>query len=454
MRVIIVGGGEVGSTIAELLSQERSDVTLIDSDPERAAHIESHLDVRTIVGNGATPSVLIEAGIESAEMLIAATNSDEVNLLACFIAGAKSPTTTKIARVRDSNYIEHAELLEAAGLKLDLAINPEAVTVEKIQRMLSVPTATDVATFADGRVLMAAMRVRADSPLANARLSDLAALRPSPDVLLVAINRGGRVLIPTGSDVVEPDDVVYAVVETKKVDKLIEFFAVEQREAKSVMVHGGGRISLLLGKALEQQGVHVKIIERRARRCEELSRQLEKAVVLRGDAMDPELLEEEGVDHVDAFISLTSDQEDNILSALLAKRLGAKTVMALIDRQGYSTLVSTIGIDVPLSPRLTAVSSILQFVRKGNVRSVVAFQEDEAEAMEVEAMETSSIVGAPLKDIKFPKGAIIGAVVRGGHTFIPRGTDVIEPGDRVVIFALKKAIKQVEKAVCVSLEFF
>ena len=454
MQVIVVGGGEVGRTIAARLSREANDVTLVDTDPDKVREIADHLDVRTVLGNGSSPSILLEAGIDAAEMVIAVTNSDEVNLLACLMAGAASAATAKIARVRDPDFLAHADVLARSGLSLDLVINPERVTAEKIQRILAVPQATDVAAFAEGRVLLVGMHVPAGSPLAGARLADLTTLRHTPYVLIAAINRGGRILIPKGDDRIQADDVVYATTAADRLEALTQFFGVDLRPARRVIVHGGGNIAFFLARELESEGVYVKIIEEDARRCERLSEQLRKTVVLHGNGADRELLEEEGVRGCDAYIALTEDQEDNILSALLAKRLGARSVHALIEHSADSPIASAIGVDVPLSPRVTAVSSILQFVRRGNILQVAAFQEEEAEAIEVEAMETSSIVGRPLVDVKFPKGAIVGAIVRGEETIIPRGSTVIEHGDRVIIFALTKAIRAVEKAVAVSLEFF
>jgi len=454
MRVIVVGGGEVGRTIAARLANERNDVTLIDADVEKVREIGDHLDVEALVGNGSSPTTLLAAGLESAEMVIAVTNSDEVNLLACLMAQTTSASTVKIARLRDPDLIAHSELLRRAGLHLDLVINPERVTAQKIRRLLEVPAATDVVPFADGEVLLLALRIPASSPLAGARLIDLAQLRPAERVLFVAINRGGEVLIPKGKDKIQADDVVYAITSKDGLGELQGYLDVGARKVRRVIIHGGGYLTRILAADLVSDGMHVKIIEPDVEECRALSTDLEGVMVLHGEGADPELLQEEGVSGCDAYIALTPDQESNILSALLAKRLGARSVHALIERGGFAPLAAAIGVDVPLSPRLTAVSSILHFVRRGKTLSVASFSEEQAEAIEIQAMETSSIVGRPLREVHFPKGAIIGAVVRGEEIIIAGGDTVIEPGDRVIIFALTSAIKEVEKAVSVSLEFF
>jgi trk system potassium uptake protein len=454
VHTLVIGGGEVGRTIADRLSREGHDVTIVDVDPEKLRDIAEHLDVHTVLGNGSSPTILGEADIGSAEILLGVTDSDEVNLMACVMAGAVSPATVKIARVRDVDYLRHAQILDRIGIHIDLFINPERVVAERIQRILSVPGATDVSVFAEGRVLLVAFRMPPDHPATGQTLEAIDAAQGRPQVLAVALQRAGRLIVPRGADRLEADDIVYAVAPADGADALARFLGVKAKETRRVFIHGGGNISLLLARDLEAADVHVKIIERDARRCAYLSEQLARSVILQGDGADWELLEEENVAGADAYIALTADQERNILSALLAKRLGARTVHALIDRPGYSALATAIGVDVTVSPRLSAVSSILQYVRRGRILAATTFMDESAEAIEIQALETSSLVGRPLRDVKLPRGALVGAIVRGDDVEIPRGASVIRAGDRVILFALRESVRQVEKVVAVSLEYF
>ncbi len=454
MHAIVVGGGQVGRNIADRLTREGNDVTVVDTDSERLRDIAEHQDVRTILGRGSSPAVLASADIRSAELLIAVTDSDEANIMACVMAGAVSPATVKIARVRELDYASYAQSLERMGVRIDLFINPERVVADRIRRVLQVPGAIDVSVFAEGRVLLAAFRVPVDHPIAGQTLAEIASQGKAPDVLVVALQRAGRLVIPRGDERVLSGDIVYLVVPSVAMAEIARFLGLPSKPTRRVFIHGAGNVGFLLARDLESEGVQVKVIEPDARRCALLSETLSRGVVLQGDGADWELLEEENVQDAGAYVSLTDDQELNILSALLAKRLGVQTVYALIDRPGYAALAAAIGVDVPVSTRLSAVSSILHYARRGRILAAADFFEEEAEAIEVQAMETSSLVGRPLREVKLPRGAIVGAIVRGGEVVIPRGDSIIRAGDRVIFFALREAVPQVEKAVAVSLEYF
>ncbi len=454
MHAIVVGGGQLGRSIADRLVREGNDVTVIDVDSEKLQEIAEHQDVRTILGRGSSPTVQAAAGIGSAELLLAVTGSDEVNVMACVMAGAASPATLKVARVRDVDYQSYVQMLERVGVRIDLFINPERVVAERIKRVLAVPGASDVSVFADGRVLLVAYRVPVGHPAAGRTLADMGREKGLPRTLVVAVQRAGRLIVPRPTERLQIGDVAYLVVPADELKDLTAFLGLSVGPARRVFIHGGGTVGLVLARDLEREGMQVKIIEPDARRCARLSEELSRSVVLQGEGADWELLEEENVAGADAYISLTADQELNIFSSLLAKRLGARSVYALVDKPGYVALATAIGVDVPVSQRLSAVASILHFVRRGRILAAADFFEEEAEAIEIQAMETSRIVNRPLREVRLPRGALVGAIVRGGEVVVPRGDSVIRAGDRVILFAIREAVQQVERAVSVSLEYF
>jgi len=313
---------------------------------------------------------------------------------------------------------------------------------------------TSVADFLEGKVRLFSLRIKSGSPLAGKSLKDLYFLHPNEKVLIPAIYRNGSILIPKGKDLLCEGDEVYAITEAEKVDKIVSLFGYQPRKIKRVMIAGGGNIGLSLAKSLEESGVNVKIVEKDDKRCEQLAEELKKTVVLHGTVSDKDLLREENISDMDCFIAVTNDDKTNIISSLLAKQFGPKKIITLVNKASYIPLISTLGIDVAVSPRLSTVSSILQHVRKGKVLSVTSIHEEDAEAIEVVALETSDIVNKKLRDIKEPEGAIIGAIEREGRVIIPSGDDMILPGDRVLIFTLRSCIPEVEKSLMVKMEFF
>ncbi|MCK4738934.1 MAG: Trk system potassium transporter TrkA [Deltaproteobacteria bacterium] len=458
MKAIVIGAGVVGYTIAQKLSSEGQDVVLIEQAQDRIDDVKENLDVRIIKGSGSSPQTLIEAGIEKAELVIAVTNSDEVNMIACLIAETQSRVPKKIARIRNPDYINYSVIFEKDYLDLDLNINPEKAAADRILKIIEVPGARDVVDFVDGNLKLVGCKLGQNSKLVGKKTKELKGIFPEENIVIVAIYRGTETIIPSGPTTLKADDLVFAITASKRATELPRLFGVGGSKSHKTIIIGGGEIGGYLAEKMEsKKGHHVKVIERDNERCKYLAEILDKTIVISGDGTDQELLNEENVSEADTFIAVTDDEEANILTSLLAKRLGAERCISLIDKPEYLSMVSTVGIDVAVSPRLASVSDIMQFVRRGNILSVKTLMEDRVEAIETIAMETSDIVGVPLSDIKFPKGAIIGAITSGEDSekmVLPSGDTVIEPGDKVIIFALRKTIKKVEQMLMVKPEFF
>jgi trk system potassium uptake protein TrkA len=427
---------------------------VIEKDEEKAARVIDALDVQAIHGSGSSVETLKQAGIANADMLIAVTNSDEVNMISCLVASVQSKVITKIARIRNPEYTQSLGIIGENHLNIDLAINPEFELVNTLARLVEIPDATDVVEFAEGRVRITGIKVDPNSYVAGKKLRNLTQENEQHDIIIAAIFRGDKIIIPRGNDIIEKNDLVYAVTESKKIAAVTNYFKEKAQKINLIMILGGGDIAVELAQRLEKKGITIKLIENDEERCEEIADKLEKTIVLRGNGTDQELLEEENIKDVDVFIAFSEDEQTNILVSLLAKRLGAKKVISLINNLSYTSLVSNIGVDTVVSPHLSAINRILQFIRKGKVLSVASFHEESAEAIEILALDTSDLVNKPLRDIKFPRGAIIGAVVKDTEIIIPTGDTVILPGDRVIIFTLTSAIPSVEKTLMVKMEYW
>jgi len=452
MKIIIIGAGEVGFHIAEKLVGENIDVVVVESDIDRLRQIEEQLDAQFVQGSGSSPDVLRKAGITSAEMVIAVSDKDEANIVACLVANHYSPSSVKIARVRNPAYINSPDVFKE--LNIDLFINPEFEAAEKIERLLEVPQALDLIDFADGKVQLVGFRIDHDSMLANRKLFAFGDVVPNYTPLVAAIYRGLEVIVPRGADTVRAGDIVYFATTPEKMNKLLRFVGKKAEPVQRVIISGGTNTGLYLAKKLEKKGIVVRLIEQSEKRCTYLADQLTRTTVLHGDGKDSELLLQENITKMDAFIAVSKDAEDNILSCLLAKSLGSKITITLSNRVDYSSLVTTIGIDSAVSPQLAAVSRIMRFVRQGRIASVEAIREKDAEGIEFVALESSDAVNKPLKSFKFPAGALVIAVVRGEEVIIPTGDTTMQPEDRVIIFASRKAISKVEKLFSVKLEYF
>ena len=452
MKIIIIGAGEVGFNIAQRLSEENHDVVVIEKDPNKIRHIQNVIDVQAILGSGTNASTLGEAGIKESDIIVAATDSDEVNLIACFYAQYLTDYITKIARVRNPDYMEHREIFNQDFLNIDLLINPESEMVASMLRLTEVPVASEVIDFVDGRVKLIGITIKDDSPLVGRKLSSFTDLEHI--ILIGVIVRGEEVIIPKGQDTIQANDLIYCVTRREEVPNIFRLLNLREEGLSRIMIVGGGETGLALATSLDTTTINTKIIERDGQRCLELAEKLENVVVLNGDGTDRELLMEENVADVDIMVAVTGDEENNVLISLLGKALGAKKTVTRIGKLSYIPLVSAIGIDTVVSPRLSAIRAILQYIRKGKVICVAPLKGEGAEAIEFEALETSDIVNTPLSKVKFPKEAIVGAIVRGEEVIIPRGHNVIKPHDHLIIFALKGAIPKLEKLFTVKLEYF
>ncbi|GAB6908792.1 TrkA-N domain protein [Desulfosarcina cetonica] len=454
MKIVIVGAGEVGFHIASRLALENKDVVVIDANPEALKRLSESIDVQTINGSGSSPSILEEAGIHEAEIMLAVTDSDEVNLVACLVADILAPTTKKLARLRGADFDRYHNAFKSNTPHIDTVINPEIEVVRTIQRLMSVPGAVDVGEFADGRIKFVGLYLDPGSRLADVKLSDLPAVIPEDRPLIAAIVRDDRLIIPKGNNHLRGGDLVYFISEEKKLFRHLSIFDKHATPVKRVLIVGGGRIGYRLARQLEAQSLSVKVVERRAARCEHLAERLNRTVVLHGDGSDQGLLIEENIHDADLVVTLTGDEETNILAALLARRLGAKKTITQINKFSYFPLMSTIGIEQVVSPRLSAINTILQHIRRGKVLSAISIKGEEGEVMEAVALPTSGIVAKPLKKIAFPKGSMVAGIIRREKIIIPTGDSIIEPEDRIIIFATRKAIPGVEKILAVKLEYF
>jgi trk system potassium uptake protein TrkA len=449
-----VGAGEVGYNIAGRLASENKQVVVIDKNQDAVKHLSENLDIQVITESGSNPKVLIDAGIKEADIILAVTDSDETNLVACLITDLISPTTKKLARIRNSDFEPYHDRLKKENPHIDTVINPDFEVVNTIKKLMEVPGAVDLGNFIDGQVKYVAIRIDKDSPVAGMRLIDFPSRFGDDRPLIAAIIRDNVAIVPRGSDKVEPNDLIYFISETRKLEKTLRLFGKKNIPIQSALIVGGGRIGERLAKILEKDSIKTKIIESDIDRCHYLSEQLDKTIVLHGDGSDQKLFYEENIGQSDIVISVTGDDETNILVSLLAKNTGVQNTITRIGKSSYVPLLATIGIEKVVSPRLSAVSSILQDIRKGKILSDISIFGERGEFIEAIALETSGITNKPLKKISFPKGAILVCIIRDGKVIIPTGDSIVKPGDRIILFAVKHAVKTLEKLLTVKLEFF
>ena len=454
MKIIIVGAGEVGFHIASRLSLENKDVILVEKNADALRRVSENLDVQTIEGCGSSPAVLEQAGIKQADILLAVTNSDETNLVASLFANILSPTTIKLARIRSEEYLLYREALGQEPYAIDMIINPEAEAVKTIERLLKVPGAVDVGEFAEGRIKVIGVRLNADCPVSGTKLAGLKKKTGNKKILVTAIVRDEKLIIPSGDDKLLAEDLIYFISEEKDLKGALKIFGKRAEPLNRVLLVGGGNLGLKLATALEGLSIHTKLIERDPDRCQELAESLDKVIVLQGDGSDQGLLQEENVQDMDVVVTLTGDEETNILTSLLVQQMGAQKTVTRISRFSYFPLVSAIGLEHIVSPRRAAINTMLQYVRRGRVLSAMALKGEKAEVLEAVALETSDVVGKPLRDVSFPKGALVVAIMRADEVIIPTGDSVIQPHDRIIIFSTRQSIPRVEKALMVKLEYF
>lgn len=449
MKIVILGAGQVGRTAAYHLSREEAnEVTVVDTNEEILRDLQDRLDIRTVAGNAAYPTVLEAAGAAEAEIIIALTNSDEVNMMACEVAYTLFRTPTKIARIRSAEYTSRPELFSEEALSVDVFISPEQLVTEYIERLIMYPGALQVLDFADGKVRLVGVRASRGGFLVNKRLRELSDHIPATEARIVAIYRAGRSIRPDGDTVIEDGDEVFFLAASNYIRRVMTELRKADDPIRRVVIAGGGNVGFRAAKALERN-CQVKVIERDARRARRISELLEHAIVLNGDAADEELLIEENIDSADIFAALTNSEEANILSAMLAKRLGAHKVMALINKPSYAELMESGPIDVAISPQTITIGSLLAHVRRGDVVRVHSLRRGAAEALEAIAHgtdKTSRVVGRRVGDIKLPDGASIGAIVRGDEVIMARDDTVIHVHDHVIVFlADRRHVEAVER---------
>lgn len=457
MKVIICGAGQVGFSIAQQLSQEQNSVTVIDQSTELIAHVEQAIDVKSIVGHASHPDLLDRAGAGDADMLIAVTFSDEVNMVAAQIAHSIFSVPLKIARVRTRSYLDPVwqGLFSRNHMPIDVIISPEVGVGTKVLQTLSNPGAFETVSFADDVVKLVGVHLTKDCPIVNTPLGQLTELFPDLNAFVVGIARGNDVFVPKRTDQMLYGDDVYLIAESKHVRRTLDIFGREEREAHRIILIGGGNIGLHVAQQLEKEaGVKVKMIESNKLRAEIAADELKRTVVFHGDGLDQDLLQEAGIKETEAVVALTNDDETNVLASVLAKRAGALRGMCLINSQKYVPFLEPLGIDTFIDPRATTVSTILEHVRRGRIKSLHSIRQGAAEVIEAEALATSPLVGKLLREFRLPEGIIVGAVVRKGNFIRPGGDTKIEIGDRVVIFVLRDMVRKVEQLFRVSLDYF
>ncbi|MDI3324202.1 Trk system potassium transporter TrkA [Pontibacterium granulatum] len=458
MKIIILGAGQVGGTLAENLASEANDITIVDTDTARLRELQDRLDIRTVEGKASYPTVLAQSGAQDADMLIAVTNSDEVNMIACQISQTLFNTPTKIARVREHDYLQkNHSIFSPKGIPVDVLISPEQLVTRHVKRLIQHPGALQVLDFADGKAQLVAVKAYYGGPLVGREISFLRAHMPSVDTRVAAIFRRGSPIIPKGDTVIEADDEVFFIAAKRDIRAVMSELRRLDRPYKRIMIAGGGNIGARLAESIEDS-FQVKIIERNIQRCNQLARSLNNTIVLQGSASDRDLLLEENIEDTDVFCALTNDDEANIMASMLAKRLGARTVMTLINNPAYVDLVQGGAIDIAISPQQTTIGALLTHVRRGDVAAVHSLRRGAAEALEAVAhgdKRSSKVVGRTIEEINLPPGTTIGAIVRDEEVLIAHDDVMVENGDHVILFLVdKKRIGEVERLFQVGLAFF
>ena len=443
MRILILGAGDVGFHLAQQLSQENHDVVVIEENRERVRTIQDSMDALVIEGNGASLTTLEQAGIGRTDLLLAVTSQDEINLMAC-LSAAQFGVGKRIARVSKPDYYDHTGLLPPERLGVDLMINPERECALETYQLLQTAAATEFAQFEGGLVQLIGLRVKEGAPTAGKRLMEVGKLVGKVRALVVAVARGGETIIPTGDTMIEAGDLVYVLGEPEAIPDVLPLTGYSRFNLQRVVIAGGSREAWFLAHLLEQHKIGCTLIESDRRRAVALAESLSRALVLHGDATDLELLEMEAIGEADGFVAYTGSDETNLLSCLLAKNLGTRRVVSLIDRFDYVPLVSRVGVDAAVSPRMSAVNAILGHVRRESVLAVATLKGTTAQGIEFDVSPRFPYAGQRLEEVRFPKGSLIGAIIRSDRVVIPRGSDSLRVGDRVIVFVLPESIRNVE----------
>ena len=457
MRVIVCGAGRVGVGIAGRLSGEKNDVTVIDQSKELVRSVSERLDVRGVIGNGAYPEVLAEAGAREADMIVAVTRSDEVNMISCQIAHTLFRVPTKVARIRASGYLDpkYSDLFSQNHLPIDVIISPEREVSETILQRLATPGAFETKAFVDGKVWALGVRINEDCAIIDTPLRQIAELFPDLKITIVGIRHAGALRRAHSDDQLTPGDDIYFVADRNDVTRALEIMGQAERRARRAVIVGGGNIGLYVARGLEKEGsMKIRLIERDKERAEQIAEQLERTVVLQGDGLDRTLLREAGVEDAETLVAVTDNDQVNIFASVVGKREGAKRALALINEPAYGQICEAVGVDRYVDPRATTISTILQHIRRGRIKGVFSLSEGQAELIDAIALETSPLVGKPLNDANLGEGVMIGAVYRNGVVAMASGETVIEAGDRVVLLAMRDSVKDVEQMFRVSIDYF
>ena len=458
MKVIICGAGQVGFSIARYLSTHENDVTVIDTSEELINTISGVLDVRGIIGFASHPDLLAKAGLGETDMIIAVTFADEVNMVACQIAHSLFEVPIKIARVRSMSYLspEWSALYKPDHMPIDLIISPELEVARSISQGLEVPGAFEVIPFVEGALQLIGIRCKSKAPILNTPLRLLDTLFPDMNLLVMFIIRKGEGFVPTSSDQLEEGDEVYFLVSKEKIYQAIEAFGFTEKKSQRMLILGGGNVGTCLAEEVEKQhpNLSLMLVEMNKERAKQIANQLDRTVVLRGDALDREILIEANAKISDKVVAVTSDDKVNILAALLAKRIGAEQAMALVNSSSYSNIVTSLGVDSVISPKALTVSTILQYIRRGQLRAVHSLRENFGEVVEAEAIETSTVLGKTVEEINTPKALRIGAIIRDDKILSLQKDTVIKVNDRIILIVTNEAVKKFEKLFAIRLEYF
>lgn len=458
MRVIVCGAGQVGFSIASYLSRENNDVTVIDNDTEMIARVNMDLDANGILGSASSPEVLDAAGASDADMIVAVTHQDEVNMVACQVAHSLFNVPKKIARIRDQVFRDPvwANLFSRAHMPIDVIISPEVEVANAVEMRLSVPGTTSVTPMAEGTLYLCGVMCEQNCPLVNTPLRQLTALFPDVRVKIVAIIRNGKPFVPGGDDQMLIGDEVFFVAETEQLTRVLSDFGHEEQKARNVIIVGGGNIGLSLIHKIKEahREVNLKVIENDVDRAAKLSEDLEDILIINASGLERKILEEAGIAETETLISVTNDDETNILASLLARQYGCDRVIPLVNKQSYNSLTGTLGLGAVVSPKAITVSTVMRHVRRGRIKAVHNLLGDFAEILEIEASDTLPILNTSIHEIGFPKGVLVCAIVREGEVIIPEPETMIKAGDHIVILATQGKAPKVEKMFSAQVDIF
>lgn len=455
MKIVVIGAGELGYHLSERLTSENHDVTIIEQNESRGNYVLEHLDVQVVTGSGSSPSALDLANIGEADILVAATDYDEINMVACMIASTQTRSPRKIARIRSNELLTHASIMGQNFLDIGYAVNPDNAVIDEIENILKIPGCTEVAQFSNGKTLIAGFRLTESSPMVNSTLADFFRSSESDHIVIAAVKRAKKIIVPNGSTYLEAGDIVYVAHPSETLSKVYPVMGVKESTTKMVIIAHATRLGVELAQRLQKnsRNINLKIIEPNLELCHQVADELPNALVLNADPHEKEILEQANIADADVFISTGDEDDSNVLISLLASNMGAKRTITLINNSNYIPLIEAIGNQVALCPKMVAVSQILQYIRKGNVLSLAAFGNHEAEAIEILASEDDPLTKKILADLDIPKGITVASICRNGQHITPKGETLIEPGDRVTIFVNQHSSAKLDNLIAEKTRF-